>query len=145
MFYLSLREVLLRNASGTHDMIMPANEATFVVPRLYDAANAAGCVPCDKNGQVIQPGASAPAPAPVAPSISESGLDVDPDAPAGHTSEQVVDAVRLLIATNDKTKFSAGTGRPKVGAVSEIVGEKVSLAEIEGAWQDIEAEVSEED
>ena len=75
MYYLSLREVLIRNTPGTHDQIIPANVPTFVCPPLHDAANAAGCVPCEEDGSLVQPGASAPVTEPDKPSDPVSNED----------------------------------------------------------------------
>jgi hypothetical protein len=128
MLYLSLREVLIRNASGTHDQIVPADEPTFVIPLLHDAANAAGCVPCDEDGNVVRPGKTpdkAGAPAPAAETADVGVI--------GYTIEDVVAAVEGVIAQNNKTDFGV-TGRPKVGPVAKLLGHKPSADEIDQAW-----------
>lgn len=146
MFYLSLRTVLIRNASGTHDQQIERNTPTYVIPKLYDAANAAGCVPCDEKGNVIQPEDDAVVVAQPAPAAA-AGLEVDPDpAPVAevetvsYTQDDVEMAVKALIARNNKSDFAPGTGRPKVAPVAEVLGSKPTLAEVEAAFQAVNAE-----
>lgn len=149
MYFLSLRKVFIRNEAGTHDMWVPANRPTFIVPKLHQAAMAVGCVQCDEKGVVHQPEEEShppmvDTPAPVAPPV-ESNLEVDPDeGTVGYSQDDVVAAVEALIARNNKADFSP-SGRPKVGAVSAVVGSKISLQEIEAAWQEVDARVGEDD
>ena len=128
MLYLSLREVLIRNESGTHDMIMPAGVPTYVSPILRAAAGGAGCVPCDEDGSISVPGKTpdkAGAPAPAAETADVGVI--------GYTIEDVVAAIEGVIAQNNKTDFGV-TGRPKVGPVAKLLGHKPSADEIDQAW-----------
>jgi len=146
MYFLSLRKVFIRNESGTHDMWVPANKAVFIVPKLHQAAMAAGCVQCNEHGVVEQPEDDMPmddVPAPVQPQV-ESNLEVDPDPSPAYSQDDVVSAVEALIARNNKSDFSP-SGRPKVNAVSAVVGEKISLQEIEAAWQEVDSRITEDD
>ena len=129
MLYLSLREVLIRNESGTHDMIMPAGVPTFVSPVLQAAAGGAGCVPCDADGNIgglKNTPDKADAPAPVVEETAEVGV-------IGYTIEEVVAAVEGVIAKNNKADFGV-SGRPKVGPVAKLLGHKPSADEIDQAW-----------
>ena len=135
MLYLSLREVLIRNASGTHDQLIPAGEPTLVIPLLYDAANAAGCVPCDEAGNVVQPGKT-PDKAGVQPEVES---EEEASGVIGYTIGDVKAAVEAVIARNNKADFGA-TGRPKVGPVATILGHKPTADEITDAWNRVEAD-----
>ena len=138
MHYISLRQILIRNEAGTHDQIVPANAPTLVIPKLYDAANAAGCVPCDEQGTIKATGAAAPvSPAPV---VGTGNLEEpEPKAPVvGYTQQDVVDAVEAVIANNNKSDFGV-TGRPKVAPVAKYLGHKPTAEELEAAWESVEA------
>ena len=131
MLYISLREVFIRNESGTHDQRIPASVPTYVAPKLYDAANAAGCVPCDKEGNVVQPGSEVPS--------TEVEVPSTKDEVTGYTIEDVKGVVEQLIATNNKADFNATTGKPKVAPVAKLLGHKPTVAEIDAAWAMVEA------
>ena len=121
MLYLSLREVFIRNLSGTHDQIIPAGTPTLVIPALYDAANAAGCAPCDEAGNVVQPGVPSP--------------EVEPP----YTILDITAVIEQLIARNYKDDFNSATGRPKVQPVAKLLGHKPTAEEIATAWELVEA------
>lgn len=146
MFFLSLRNVMIRNATGTHDQRVRANTPTFVAVPLHDAAHAAGCVPCDEKGVVIQPDAPEARPPVVQPPVAAAptdGLQADPapapesPAPAeevvGYTEADLVSVMTDLVAANEKDNFSPN-GRPKVAAVAKLLGHKPTLGEVEAAW-----------
>jgi hypothetical protein len=147
MYFKSLRTVLVRNVSGTHDAWVQANTPQELPLPLHDAAIAAGCVQCTVEGEIMQD--ADPVPQTRVPtslqlpenSKPEPGLDTDTTDVGGHTTADVVDAVTALLARNNKDDFSVGTGRPKVGVVSKLVGEKVSLSEVESAWEDVQSEI----
>ena len=132
--YLSLRDVLIRNVSGSHDQRVPANTPTPVVEVLHSAALAAGCVPCAEDG-ALGPEAAVPR------TKAEVEPDVKPDesdAPA-YTLDDVKGCIEELIARNTRTDFNA-TGRPKVNAVAKLLGFKPSADEINQAWERVETE-----
>jgi len=138
MLYLSLREVFIRNLSGTHDQIIPAGTPTLVIPALYDAANAAGCAPCDEAGHVIQPGV--PSPEVVAPEVEVPGPEVEVEgAEPPYTILDITAVIEQLIARNYKDDFNSATGRPKVQPVAKLLGHKPTAEEIATAWELVEA------
>lgn len=132
MLYLSLREVFIRNIPGTHDQIVPANVPTLVIPKLYDAANAAGCVPCDESGVVLQLG-EVPSPEVVVPEP-----EVQVPGPE-YTILEITGVIEQLIARNNTDDFNGATGRPKVAAVAKLLGHKPTADEIATAWELVEA------
>ena len=134
MLYLSLREVFIRNIPGTHDQIVPANVPTLVIPVLYDAANAAGCVPCDEKGVVLQLG-EVPSPEIVVPSPAVEVEEVEPL----YTILDITGVIEQLIARNNTDDFNGATGRPKVAAVAKLLGHKPTADEIATAWELVEA------
>ena len=137
MYYISLRDILIRNTSGTHDQTIPANVPTFVVPKLYDAANAAGCVPCDDKGTIVASGAAAApvSPEPVIGTGQQEPVELEPV--IGYTISDVVEAVESVIAKNNKSDFGV-TGRPKVAPVAKYLGHKPTAEELDEAWELVE-------
>jgi len=123
MYFFSLREIRIRTATGSHDQIIPARKADFVLPLLHEAAIAAGCVPCDKDGKLLD---------------GEAILPVISPNPVSRTAE-VEAAVEQVISVGNPSDFNAVTGKPKVAAVSKIVGSKITAVELDEAFNAVTA------
>lgn len=134
MYFLSLKDVLIRTKSGSHDARIPANTPTFLVETLHEAAAAGGCVPCDAEGKVIsyeeaeKVAAAAPAEVAAEP-VEEAPAEEAPAEP-----DAVVSAVQAVLARNKASDFLA-SGRPSSASVAKELGYKVSSEEIDAAWQ----------
>ena len=107
--FRTLRPVRLASLTG-HIIHIKPGEPKALPASMHEEAYLAGCVPVDS-------------PEHVAPAVPQ-GDDRD---------RSVTDAIHVLIALNDETKFKKD-GTPKVAAVEEVFGYAVSAAEIEIAF-----------
>lgn len=105
---------------GGHCMTLPADDPQEVPELFTKAAIASGCV-------LLDPGAKFRKPEPVDP--------------AGEDREQLItDAIQEMVMKGRPDDFNGKTGLPKVPAVSEAVGFKVTVNEIADIWNELGAE-----
>lgn len=107
-----------RNVSGFgHSIDFVKGEPMHVPPELYALVIAAGAVSEDENFDVEPP---------------KSKL---PTAPADPTArkEAILEAIELLVSTNESTNFTAG-GAPHTKALEGILGWEVGAKERDTLW-----------
>lgn len=111
--FRSLRSVRIASTTG-HVLLIEPGTPVAIPPSMHEEAYAAGCVPVD------------------------SVEHTKPLVPQGDERERsIIDAIHVLIAKGDDSKFRKTDGVPKVAAIEELFGFAVAGAEIEVAFEKI--------
>lgn len=133
-YFLSHREQVIGGTTG-HSIGFEKGVPTHVPRQMHATVMEKGCLPCDKDGKILDDvAASAPG------AVEEKKVLVEPE-DADERNERIVAAMKDIVKRNNAKDFSAGSV-PLAEALTSALGWRVDQKEVRPLWNKLKQEMA---